>query len=71
MLEGAMLRHCSPFPSSWLGEPQAQESSQLQVVPSMFVIPGLLLTKEGARGRVFVLPFLLIRPGPLFVTCCP
>lgn len=44
MLKGTMLRHCSLFPSSQLGEPKAQESSQLQVVPSMVVIPGLLLT---------------------------
>lgn len=66
-----MLRPCSMFPSSQLWEPKAQESSQLQVVPSMFVIPGLLLTKEGAQGWVFVHPFLLIHLGPLFITCCP
>lgn len=51
-----MLRHCSLSPSSWLWEP-AQESSQPQVVPSMFVIPGLLLTKEGAQVGCLFIPF--------------
>lgn len=46
----------------------AQESSQPQVVPSMSVIPGLLLTKEGVQDRVFVHPLLLVHQGPLFIT---
>lgn len=65
-----MLRHCSVSFLLALGT-KAQESSQLQVVPSMFVVPGLLLTKRGAQGRVSVHPFLLIHLGPLFITCCP
>lgn len=52
-----MLRHCSLSPSSWLWEPTAQESSQPQVVPSMFVIPGLLLTEEGAQVGCLFIPF--------------
>lgn len=37
----------------------------------MSVIPGLLLTKEGAQGRAFVHPLLLVHLGPLFLTYCP
>ena len=37
----------------------------------MSVIPGLLLTKEGVQGRVFVRPLLLVHLGPIFITYCP
>lgn len=63
---GALLP--ASFLLTW--EPTAQESSQPQVVPSMSVIPGLLLTK-GAQGRVFVHPLVLVHLGPLFITYCP
>lgn len=32
----------------------------------MSVIPGLLLTKQRAQGRVFVHPLLLVHLGPIF-----
>lgn len=53
------------------GNQQHRKAVSPRVVPAMSVIPGLLLTKEGAQGRVFVHPLLLVHLGPIFITYCP
>ena len=53
------------------GDQQHRKAVSPGVVPSMSVIPGLLLAGEGAQGRVSVHPLLSVPLGPLFISCGP
>lgn len=56
MLREPCSGHCALLPPGF-GSQQPGKTVSPRVVPSMSVIPGLLLIKEGAQGRVLFTPF--------------